>query len=170
MKSSVVFSFVRSANNYDTMAASNESGLFCDDPSLTQQQFRDDADINKIVDTFTRTGVLPAATVSPQFGDFSGVSDFHSALNQVIAAQEDFQRLPAQLRSRFNNDPAALIDFLQDEGNRAEAVKLGIVPPKEDLSPALEVPPRGKPTGAGGKSGQKLLSSVPASNEGGEGE
>lgn len=118
--------FVRSAYNYDTMAASNESGLDCQDDSLAQQHFRDDCDINVIVNTFVRTGELPDPRVMPQFGDFSGVRDFHSALNQVLEAQEAFLQLSPQVRARFNNDPGALIDFLNDDANYDEAVKLGL--------------------------------------------
>lgn len=84
--------FVRSPYNYDVMLASDEAGLRCEDESLAQQNFRDECDINTIVRTFTRTGELPNATLPPQFGDFSGVCDFHSALNSVFAAQEAFWR------------------------------------------------------------------------------
>ena len=50
--------FLRSLYNYDRDAASSESGLACDDPTLAQQQFRDEADINTILERFGRTGLL----------------------------------------------------------------------------------------------------------------
>ena len=40
--------FLRTPYNYDTVAASNESGLGCEDPTLTQQQFAEESDINTI--------------------------------------------------------------------------------------------------------------------------
>ena len=39
--------------------------------------------------------------------------------------------LPAQMRSRFNNDPAELLKFIKDPANLDEAVKLGILVKKE---------------------------------------
>ena len=50
--------------------------------------------------------------------------------------QDDFMELPAQLRSRFNNDPAELIDFLGKEENREEATKLGLVAAKPISEPS----------------------------------
>lgn len=163
--------FVRSAYNYDTAAASDESGLQCLDPSLAQQNYKEECDINFIVDRFTRTGQLPEATVAPQFGDFTGISDYHSALNMVLQSQESFMSLPAAVRSRFANDPGELLAFLNDRNNFDEAVKLGLVNPrKEDLSPGGERVSNAQARPPVEKSGKKANPSVPASNEGGEGE
>lgn len=126
--------FLRTPYNYDTIAASDESALDCKDPSLAQQQFRDECDINEIMRRFGQTGILPDQPLSPKYGDFTGVSDYKTALDRVIAADEEFMSLPAELRARFDNDAANLIQFLDDESNRDEAVKLGLVEPKEDLS------------------------------------
>jgi len=119
--------FLRSAYNYDVDAASNESGLACEEPSLAQQHFKEECDINTILQRFSITGILPEAPLSPRYGDFSGISDYHTALNRVIAAQDEFESLPAQIRARFQNDPAQLIEFLSNENNRAEAEELGLV-------------------------------------------
>ena len=112
---------------YDTDAASNESGLACEEPSLAQQHYKDECDINTILERFNITGLLPESPLSPKYGDFSGITDYHSALNAVIAAQDQFDGLPAQIRARFENEPAKLIEFLEDENNRPEAEKLGLV-------------------------------------------
>lgn len=119
--------FLRSMYNYDTDAASNESGLACEEPTLAQQHYKEECDINNILQKFSITGILPEAPLSPRYGDFSGIGDYHTALNRVIAAQEEFEALPAQIRARFENDPAKLIEFLDDEANRPEAEKLGLV-------------------------------------------
>lgn len=133
--------FLRTPYNYDRDAASNESGLACEEPSLTQQHFKDETDINNILRQFNVTGMLPEAPLSPRYGDFSGIVDYHSALNAVIAAEDSFMTLPAQIRARFENDPAQLIDFLSDENNRQEAVKLGLleVPKAESTVTPLDV-------------------------------
>jgi len=119
--------FLRTPYNYDTDAASNESGLACEEPSLAQQHFKEECDINTILERFNITGMLPQSPLSPRYGDFSGIGDYHTALNRVIAAQDEFDGLPAQIRARFDNDPAKLIEFLNDEVNRPEAEKLGII-------------------------------------------
>jgi phage internal scaffolding protein len=119
--------FLRTPYNYDVDKVSDETGLVCPDPSLAQQNFKDESDINYIVRQFGLTGQLPGQTISPQYGDFTGVLDYHSAVNAVLAAQDEFMDLPAQMRARFDNDPAKLIDFLGDEQNREEAIKLGLV-------------------------------------------
>ena len=132
--------FLRTPYNYDTDAASNESGLHCEDASLAQQHFKDECDINNILRQFNITGLLPEATLSPRYGDFSGITDYHTALNQVIAAEDEFMSLPATLRARFDNDPARLIDFLDNPENKNEAIKLGLVNTTEELPQVVEVP------------------------------
>lgn len=131
--------FLRTPYNYDVDKVSDETGLACADPSLAQQNFKDECDINHIVKQFGLTGELPGKPLSPQYGDFTGVLDYHSAVNAVLAAQDDFMELPAQMRSRFDNDPAKLIDFLSNEGNREEAIKLGLVAEKT-ISTPVETP------------------------------
>ena len=122
--------FLRTPYNYDTIAASNESGLACEEPTLAQQQFKDECDINNILRQFNVTGLLPETPLSPRYGDFTGINDYQTALNAVIAAEDGFMALPADLRARFDNDPSNLINFLNDESNKDEAVKLGLVDQK----------------------------------------
>ena len=133
--------FLRTPYNYDLDAASNESGLHCEDATLTQQHFKDECDINNILRQFNITGLLPEAPISPRYGDFTGIGDYHSALNQVIAAENEFMALPAQIRSRFDNDPAKLIDFLDNEQNQDEAIKLGLVNPSGEMPQVVESAP-----------------------------
>lgn len=132
--------FLRTPYNYDTDAASNESGLHCEDATLTQQHFKDECDINNILRQFNITGLLPEAPLSPRYGDFTGIGDYHTALNQVIAAEDEFMSLPATLRARFENDPSQLIEFLDNPQNKNEAIKLGLINKIEELPQAVEVP------------------------------
>lgn len=123
--------FVRSAYNYDRDAASLASGLFCDDESLTRQSFLEESDINTIVRRFGLSGQLPTDVRMPRYEDFSEVFDFHSALNAVAAARESFDTMPAAVRSRFQNDPGAFVDFCLAERNRDEATRMGLVDPEK---------------------------------------
>jgi phage internal scaffolding protein len=123
----IVKPFVRDPYNYDRDEASNATGLCCEDPSLAQQHMKDECDINVIVERFGVTGELPQTPVSPRYGDFSGVTDYHSALNQINATMDDFMALPAKLRVRFDHDPVKLLHFLQNDQNRDEAIQLGLI-------------------------------------------
>lgn len=121
---------------YDHDSVSRETGLVCDPKEdMTQQSFKEECDINEIVRRFGLTGQLPENVRVPVSGDFTGVSDFQTAMNAVTQAQEAFMELPANLRARFNNDPQRLMEFVADSGNIEEARKLGLVPP-------VAVPPR----------------------------
>jgi len=130
--------FIRNPYNYDTLAASNESGLRCEDASRTQQHFKDETDINNILRQFNITGQLPTKAMSPRYGDFTGIGDYHGALNQVIAAEGEFMTLPAQMRAKFNNDPQELIEFLNNPENKEEAMKMGLLNKSEAIAPILE--------------------------------
>ncbi|WNK13017.1 MAG: internal scaffolding protein [Microvirus sp.] len=119
--------FVRQPYNYDVDQASEDSGLSGFDAGFTQQSFKDECDINEIVRRFGLTGQLPEDLRVPVSGDFTGVSDFATAMLAVRQAQEGFNALPGALRARFSNDPQRLLDFMEDGSNLEEAVKLGLV-------------------------------------------
>ena len=104
--------------------------------SKTKQAFKKECDINNIMKKYTQTGILgdPAAIrqEQPRFGDFSKVEDFHSSMNKIVEAQNDFNQLSSEVRKRFENDPANLIVFLNNPENEDEARELGFLPPLTD--------------------------------------
>jgi len=104
------------------------SDLVCDDPSLAQQQFKEDADINVLLERFKVTGQMPQGVVLPSYGDFSTVVDFRSANDAIRRARDSFMELPAQLRARFQNDPQVFLEFCSDKANLPELRKLGLAP------------------------------------------
>ena len=120
--------FVSAYDNHD--ARSTEFGLKCLDPSLTQQQFKDESDINNIVDTFMKTGHLPEPSSMPQYVDYEGVFDFQSAMNVVRQADENFMRMDAKVRARFHNSPQEFLEFFSNPDNVDEAVRLGLAVPQ----------------------------------------
>lgn len=78
---------------------------------ITQQQFAEETDINVIVQRFGLTGVLPQQVTAGVYGDFSGISDYDSAVETIELVRERFMRLPAAMREKFGNDPGALVAF-----------------------------------------------------------
>lgn len=140
--------FVRNPYNYDVDAASEESGLRCEDPSLAVQSARDEVDINTIVRRFGLTGQLPEDLRAPTYGDFVGVNDYHSAMNAVAKANEAFEEMPAEVRARFQNDPAEFVAFCSDEKNRDEMKKLGLLAPQAAVVQAAGDALAGQPGGS----------------------
>jgi phage internal scaffolding protein len=130
--------FVRSAYNYDRNLASVESGLVCDDDSRAVQSAEEESNINTIVRRFGISGKLPDQVAMPRSGDFTNVPDFHAAMNLVRQAQEEFVRVPADVRARFRNDPQEFMNFFENPDNYTEALKLGLVNVR---------PPSGTPDG-----------------------
>ena len=101
-------------------------------PSMTQQQFRDEADINYIISMYDSTGVMPTyhgdgQPAQPMFGDFAELPDnAQDVYNQMLAAKADFDNLPLDVRKRFNYDPAAFLAFADDPNNADELVAMGL--------------------------------------------
>lgn len=111
--------------------------------SRTQQHFKDECDVNRIVEKYKVTGFLVdpliKRTVQPMYGDFCEMPDFTEAQLMIAKAREGFEALPAYLRKRFNNDPFEFVRFCSDADNREEMERLGLIEPKEVI-PAT-VPP-----------------------------
>mgnify|MGYP002599037608 CR=1 FL=1 len=103
-------------------------GITFDEPSLTQQHFKDECDVNNILRKYESTGLVThVANGTPSYGDFSSVLEFQQAQNILIEAQDAFDALPASLRKRFDNDPAVMLEFIENPDNREEAEKLGLL-------------------------------------------
>lgn len=128
-----------------TIRSIYNSGPLCDgitfsEPTATQQQFKDECNVNFILRRYADTGVLThVSDVEPCFDDCSEFDYLH-AMNTVVRAQEDFNALPSAVRKRFNNSPQELFSFLAKEENRDEAVALGLVVPKVSESASDSVP------------------------------
>lgn len=121
----------------DQLKWSEESALDCKDESLAVQSQKEEADINTIVQRFGITGHLPQKLLPPSFGDFTQVMDYKSAHLALIEAQAAFAGLPADIRKRFDNDPAGFVDWALDKENLPELRKLGLAPP----APVVDTPP-----------------------------
>ena len=100
--------------------------LSCQDLSRTQQHFKDECDLPKIMARAMSTGEAPP-TRPTFYGDFSSLGDFQTLHDKLNRAQNEFMSLPANVRERFYNNPANLIDFMFNPQNRQEAIALGLV-------------------------------------------
>lgn len=113
-----------------------------DEPSRTQQQFREKVNVNSIMAKYRKTGLIDHVRANPGvYADLTKLPDYQTAMQTVITAQSTFESVPANIRLRFDNDPGKMIAFLDDQQNYDEAVKLGLVIPKKPEPPAPPVVP-----------------------------
>lgn len=103
-------------------------------PSRTKQSFKPQCDVNLIMKRFKKTVGADfldryQGYLGGQFGDFSEVQDYRSALHQIAQGRAVFDALPAIVRKRFDNDPALFLDFVQDSKNADELVRMGLANP-----------------------------------------
>ena len=98
------------------------------EPSKTQQQFKKDCDVNVIIKKYRQGhAITHISKHEGGYGDFTEISSYQDALDKVITLNQEFSRLPSEIRTRFNNDPGRLIDFINDERNTDEAIRLGLL-------------------------------------------
>lgn len=117
--------------------------LVCPEETRTRQSERDACDVNKIMARFEKTGLLPVDGRDAYFANVSQMGDFREAMEHVRLGERFFSQMPAAVRSRFDNDPAAFLDFVADPENEAELRSMGLlerrVPEKASEEP--EIPP-----------------------------
>lgn len=97
----------------------------------TQQQFKDDCDINVIIKRAQKTGVLPMTQQNLQYGDFTNLTDYQTSLNKVIEAQHKFEKLPSDVREKFLNNPGLFVEFASKPENEEQLIKMGLLQKKE---------------------------------------
>lgn len=98
--------------------------------SLTQQQFKQECDINYILSRYSEYGYCEhLMNVEPKYMDCSALTakTFQEHLDFAMDFEDHFDSLPQEIRDRFEDDPALMMEFLSDEANYDEAVKLGIL-------------------------------------------
>jgi len=121
-----------------------------DMPELTQQNAKNETDINVIVKRFRDTGNLPTLNLTPLYADFSNAGDFTEAQNMLLAANQAFMELPAELRAKFGNNPARFIAWSEtEEGREAIRTEFG-AEPDEPPTPVPQAAPEPPTAGLAG--------------------
>jgi len=94
--------------------------------SMTRQSHKAECDINNIVNRFNKDGVITHLQKhGERYDDVTG-ADYKTWMDKIVSANHMFEELPSHVRNRFGNDPAAFLDFVQDEKNIKEMQKLGL--------------------------------------------
>jgi len=104
-------------------------------------------DVNNIVRSFVRTGLMPQR----QGGRYEDVSshDYMAMRNFIADKEAMFGGLPARVRARFGGDPYQLLRFVENPENRAEAVKLGLIDEKTPPQTRMRFEGQGEPPEGG---------------------
>jgi phage internal scaffolding protein len=111
----------RRENGSLRLATKNEN------PSKTQQQFKDECNVNNIIAKYKKG--VPITHLNNKTGvyaDFTEIGSYQEALGKVIEADKAFNDLPSTLRSKFHNSPQELIDYLNDKDKIQESIELGL--------------------------------------------
>ena len=114
---------------------------YFDHPSMTDQSFKKDCDINLVVKRFLKSQGMNnsqflnyMATLSPHFDSTQAIvgyaPDYQDHLQSQIDAKEMFLSLPSAMRKRFNNNPGQFLNFVFDPSNRAELATMGLLKPE----------------------------------------
>nr|UXQ87923.1 MAG: internal scaffolding protein [Microvirus sp.] len=108
-------------------------------PSRTKQSFKNECDIQNILQQFVKTGLVThISSRAPHYADYIGVPEFQEAQNSIAAAQTAFDSLPSHIRRRFGNDPSQFLEFVHNPDNSQEIIKMGLGPSKLPLETAID--------------------------------
>ena len=135
---------VRVVGVYDSDSVSDDTALYCDDESLTHQEFREESDINTIISRF---GIGENPIEAQKWVTNVDIADapdnYQDVMNQLNAARDQFMSLPAKVRSQFDNDPHQFVEFMSDQSNQDEWIRMGLaerrVEPAEPAPMKVEV-------------------------------
>lgn len=99
-----------------------------DEPSLTDQQYKQECDLNFIVNQYVKTGTpIPQSPVS--YADLTSVEDYQDALLTVSTYKTAFELLPAEERERFEGKVEKYLEFIVNPANLKESYEKGYVDP-----------------------------------------
>ncbi len=116
-----------------------ETGFKSTEKSRTKQAFKDECDINRVLDRAIHGASLAHLKAHEgTYGDFSDFDEqsYELMLGRVSDAKTVFYDLPAELRNEFDNNPGKFFGFVNDPAN---ADKL------EEIFPTLAAPGRQMP-------------------------
>lgn len=113
--------------------------LDCGDEVITKQAHAAECDIHNILKQYERTGVIThLAAGRAEYLDLPSDVDYQSSLNTLLAAENAFAALPANVRDYFANDPARFLAAFGDETQADKLRELGLL--KETVAPAEAAP------------------------------
>lgn len=118
------------------------------DDGRTKQSFKDETDIVKILHRAQKAGTHSHLDQYEKiYGDFSDF-DFLEAQINLTRGREVFDALPSELRTEFNNSPAAFFTYVNDPANHDDLRRKlpGLAAPgRQNLDVSGNTPPADPP-------------------------
>lgn len=95
--------------------------------SRTQQQFKDECNINNVIAKYDKTGIFTHVNeAQAHYFDNTKINEYQESLNLVIQSKLSFSKIPAEIRKRFGNDAGLYLEFVTNPDNMDEMVKMGL--------------------------------------------
>lgn len=115
---------------------------------LTQQQFRDETNVNRIVARAMK-GQAPAFLneARPSYGDVSEVPSLAKAYEVIESAEARFMELPAAVRRELDNDPRKLFTAPREFFEKHGLLRAPEAPEEPQATGSRGVPPGSVPKG-----------------------
>lgn len=109
---------------------------FSEAEDMAKQSHKDECDINNIVSSFQRTGIIQHITdQQPIYTDLPDQMDYQQAMHISMQAQEAFSTLPSAVRRYFQNDPTQLLAALHDPDMHPTLQELGVLAKPDQPQP-----------------------------------
>ena len=104
---------LRTPYNYDRDEVSKNTALVSDSETLTQQNFKDETDLNIMIRKY---GVLPVSEVNWKEFDATVIpQDYQQLQNMLREADQAFMDLPADVRKAADNDPQKFLELVESQ-------------------------------------------------------
>lgn len=135
----IVIPHMRTPYNFNTAQNSAETATKNNEPTMTNQAFKDEVDLNVIMARYIGTGVVPQNITRIPLPPEQLIEpmDYQTALHYVMEVHDAFEQLPASVRARFQNNPQEIMQFIENPANREEAIRIGLIdaPPLASQNP-----------------------------------
>lgn len=148
--------FFKTPYNHDRDAESARVATVNDEPSLTKQEFKDETDINVLLERFMKNNEPPPAPLPEHFMDLTGRTTYFEMHSKMAEAKDAFYQLDPKIRYQYQNDPSKWADDVVrtiENGDLKGLEKMGISLPEKPKEPGTPtggapapVPPAGAPS------------------------
>lgn len=107
---------------------------FRNEKVLTDQSDKETSNINNIMKTYLKTGMLPVKpNIQAIYADVSAMPTLESIHTTLKTAQESFLSIHPHIRAMINNNPANLAEFIVDPKNHDILQKYGLMKNRQDV-------------------------------------
>jgi phage internal scaffolding protein len=136
------------------------------------QSERKHSDINNIVAKAYQTGQLPVLMGRKHVESMPDVETYQDALNKVVFAQQQFERLPSHIRAEFENKPENMLSAIERSQNdpqlKQKLQEIGMLDKPEPIPhPSIPAEQSGEAASGGEATAEPSSAPVSTASEGG---